>query len=84
MRVLTATEVDARAKELLGGEELVVVTDNGAPVGVLIPWRATDLPDAVRRVVFGGLAEAVRREREVAGVDEDEVLSDFAAWRRSN
>lgn len=82
MRVLTAQEVDARAKELLGGEELIFVTNNGAPVGVLIPWRAADLPDEVRRVVFSGLAEAVRRDREANGVEEDEVLSDFSSWRR--
>jgi len=81
MKVVTVRDFRDRATELLRSEELVFITRDGLPAGFFVPWGTPDVPDEVRKAVFSRLAEQIRQEREALGVDEEEVLNDFAAWR---
>jgi len=82
MKVVTVRDFRDRATELLRSEELVFITRDGLPAGFFVPWGTPDIPDEVRKAVFHRLADQIRQEREALGIDEQEVLDDFAAWRR--
>lgn len=82
MKVVTVRDFRDRATELLRSEELIFITRDGVPAGFFVPWKAPDVPDEVRKAVFSRLAEQIRQDREALGIGEEEILDDFATWRR--
>ncbi len=71
-----------RASEMFRSEDVILVTRDGAPAGFFLPWDTPDLPVEVRREVFLRLSEQLGAELETKAVSEQEVLDDFAAFRR--
>lgn len=71
------------ASELVRSDELVLVTGEGRPVGLFLPWDAPELPDGARREVFAHLTDQITVEREARGVTEGEVMADFTSSRRA-
>ena len=81
VKVVTVRDFRDRAAEVLRSTDLVLVTRDGTPAGFYVPWDAAELPDELRREVLRELAARVRRDVDVAGVSEREILDDFAALR---
>lgn len=81
MRVVTVRDFRDRATEMFRSEDVILVTRDGKPAGFFVPWDKPDLPVELRRELFAELGDAIRAEREAAGVTEEEILADFAAWR---
>ncbi|HEX6350091.1 MAG TPA: hypothetical protein VF160_11960 [Candidatus Dormibacteraeota bacterium] len=80
---MTLRDFRDRATEMMRSNEILLVTRDGKPAGFFLPWDRPDLPDDVRKGLYGELAQRARRHLEEKGVTEDEVLSDFSAARRS-
>jgi hypothetical protein len=83
MKVVTVRDFRDRATEMLRSEDLVLITRDGVPAGFFVPWDSADLPEDLRREVFGKITDLVRGQREEAGVTEEEVIADFASTRRA-
>jgi hypothetical protein len=60
---------------------VVLVTRQGNPAGFFLPWDTPELPAEVRREVFLRLSEQTGAALKAKDIDEQEVLSDFAASR---
>jgi hypothetical protein len=82
MKIVTVRDFRDRATEMLRADDLVFITRNGLPAGFFVPWDVPELPDEVRKAVFARLTALVAEDRRSKGVDEQEVLRDFAASRR--
>lgn len=81
MKVVTVRDFRDRATEMLRSEDVILVTRGGKPAGFYIPWDRSDVPLELKRELFAQLADRTRADLVAAGVTEEEVLADFAAWR---
>lgn len=70
------------ATEMFRSDDVILVTREGTPAGFFLPWDTPELPVEVRREVFLRLSEQVGEQLAGKGVNESEVLDDFAASRR--
>jgi hypothetical protein len=82
MKVVTVRDFRDRASEMFRSDDVILITRDGAPAGFFLPWDTPDLPVEVRREVFLRLSEQIGAQLSSQGVDEREVLDDFAASRR--
>ena len=83
MKVVTVREFRDRATEMLRSEDVILITRDGLPAGFFLPWEARDLPSGAQRQLFLRLGEQIGSQLRAHGVSEEEVLTDFAARRRS-
>ena len=81
MKVVTVRDFRDRATEMFRSQDVILVTRDGKPAGFFILWDKPDLPIELRRELFSELGDAIRAEREAAGVTEEEMLAGFAEWR---
>ena len=79
MKVVTVRDFRDRATEMFRSEDVILITRDGIPAGFFVPWSTPDLPVDLRRELFGVITDAIRDERKVLGVSEEEVLTDFAS-----
>jgi hypothetical protein len=82
MEVVTVRDFRDRASEMSRSDDVILVTRDGAPAGFFLPWDTPELPVEVRCEVFLRLSEQIGAQLSAQGVDEREVLEDFAASRR--
>jgi hypothetical protein len=82
MEVVTMRDFRDRASEMSRSDDVILVTRDGAPAGFFLPWDTPELPVEVRCEVFLRLSEQIGAQLSAQGVDEREVLEDFAASRR--
>ena len=83
MKVVTLREFRDRATEMMRSHEVLLVTRDGRPAGFFLPWNCEDLPDDIRKGLYAELSGRARRELDLKGVTEKELLADFRAARRS-
>jgi len=81
MKVVTVRDFRDHASEMFHSTDVILVTRDGVPAGFFVPWTTPELPPDLERELFGQITDRLRRERELAGVTEEEVLADFAASR---
>jgi hypothetical protein len=81
MKVVTVRDFRDHATEMFRSEDVILVTREGTPAGFFLPWGTPELPLEVRREVFLRLSEQVGEQLAGKGVNESEVLDDFAAFR---
>jgi len=83
MKVATLRDFRDRATTMLRSRDLVLITRNGLPAGFFVPWDQPELPDEVKRGIFGSLSRRARREMKAKRITEQQVLADFRAARRA-
>ena len=83
MRTATVREFRDQATKLLKEKEAILVTRRGKIVGFFLPAAGVALPLEVKRELFYGLSEEVRRMMRLRGVGEEAVLGDFEASRKA-
>jgi hypothetical protein len=81
MKVVTVRDFRDHASEMFHSTDVILVTRDGIPAGFFVPWTTPELPPDLQRELFGQITGRLRRERELSGVTEEEVLADFAASR---
>lgn len=82
MEFVSVRDFKAHTSEFIRKKEAVVVFRGSKPAGIFIPWEDISLDDEVRRAALKALAERIAGEREKKGITEEEVLEDFAAFRK--
>lgn len=85
MEFVSVRDFKANASKLMKTGKPVVVMRNSKPAGMFIPWedlRTDDLNEEIRRAALLSVTEKIAAEREAMKLTEEEVLDDFAAFRR--
>lgn len=85
MEFVSVRDFKANASKLMKTGKPVVVMRNSKPAGMFIPWedlRTDDLNEEIRRVALLSVTEKIAAEREAMNLTEEEILDDFAAFRR--
>ena len=82
MRISTVREFRDGATGLLRSKDPVLVTRRGKVAGVFFPCPQDTLPLELKREVFGMLSRVIARQIKRRGLGEEEVLEDFARWRK--
>ena len=83
MRISTVREFRDNATGLLRSKDPILVTRRGRLAGIFFPSPEGSLPLELKREMFALLSAEVARQIKKRGVSEEEILSDFAAWRKS-
>jgi len=82
MRISTVREFRDHATGLLRSTDPVLVTRRGRLAGIFLPWKENSLPIDLRRELFSMLTSAVARQIKLKGLTEEDILQDFARWRK--
>ena len=82
MRISTVREFRDNATGLLRSKDPILVTRRGRLAGVFFPWPEATLPIEWKRELFSVLSAALSRQIKKRGLTEDEVVADFASWRK--
>ncbi len=83
MEFASVREFKTRTSEFIRRKEAVMVFRSGKPAGVFIPWEEINVEDEVRRAALKALAARIAQERAEKGITEEEVLTDFATFRKN-
>ena len=83
MRISTVREFRDNASGMLRGKDPILVTRRGKLAGIFFPQPEATLPIELKREMFGILSAEIGRQLRKRGVSEEEVLADFAAWRKA-
>ena len=82
MKISTIREFRNHTTRLTQNEEPLLVTRRGKVAGIFIPWTESTLPTDVKRELFLAITQDIARQLKKANVSEEEVLEDFANWRK--
>jgi PHD/YefM family antitoxin component YafN of YafNO toxin-antitoxin module len=82
MEFASVREFKTHVSEFIRKKEAVMVFRSGKPAGVFVPWEDLNIEDDVRRAALKALAAKIAKEREKKGITEEEVLEDFATFRK--
>jgi hypothetical protein len=82
MRISTVREFRDQATGLLRSKDPILVTRRGRLAGVFFPCPGQSIPLDMKREMFGMLSGAVARQIKKRGLTEEEILADFAGWRK--
>jgi hypothetical protein len=83
MRISTVREFRDNASGMLRAKDPILVTRRGKLAGIFFPRPETTLPVELKREMFGILSAEIGRHLRKRGVSEEEVLGDFASWRKA-
>lgn len=83
MKVSTVRDFRDKATSMLRSKDPILVTRRGQLAGIFFPWPEGTMPIELKREMFPVLSQQVQRQMEQAGLSEEEVLTDFEAWRKS-
>ena len=83
MKISTVREFRDNATGLLRSKDPILVTRRGRLAGVFFPWPEGTMPIELKREVFSVLSEQIRRHLSKKSASEDEVMADFASWRKN-
>jgi hypothetical protein len=83
MKITTVREFRDNASGLLRSTDPILVTRRGKLAGIFFPQPESSLPIEMKREMFSILSKEVARQVKKSGSNEDEILADFASWRKS-
>jgi hypothetical protein len=83
MRVSTVREFRDNATGLLKSKVPVLITRRGRMAGVFFPSPEGTLPVDLKRELFDMLSAEIARQIKKSGGNEEEILADFEAWRKT-
>jgi hypothetical protein len=82
MKVSTVRDFRDNATTFIRSKDPILVTRRGRLAGIFFPWPEETMPLELKREIFAVLSEQVRRQVAKAGVSEEQILTDFEAWRK--
>lgn len=82
LKVSSAREFQEKAPGMLRSRTPIVVTRRGRLAGVFFPQPETTLPPDLKRELFAVVSLEIQRNMNAHNVTEEEVLADFAKWRK--
>ena len=82
MKVRTAREFEENAAGVLRSKDPVLVTRRGRVAGIFFPQPELSLPVELKKEIFEKLSGEIAHQLEANGTSEEEILADFAQWRK--
>ncbi len=82
MRISTVREFRDNATGLLRSKDPILVTRRGRLAGIFFPSPEASFPLELKREMFALLSAEIARQIKRRGMGEEEILSDFARWRK--
>jgi hypothetical protein len=82
MRLSSVREFRDKATGFFRSKTPVLVTRRGRLAGIFFPHPEITLPLELKRELYGMLCADIKRQLKRRRVREQEVLSDFEAWRK--
>lgn len=83
MKLVSVREFRDHATEHFRSEEPIIVMRGSKPAGVFLPWDESMVPvQDVQRFLYAQLSKQVQDHLELLGVTEQEVQTDFEAYRK--
>ena len=83
MKISTVREFRDHATALIRSKDPILVTRRGRLAGIFFPRPEGTLPLELKRELFALLSSEIARQIRKRGLAEEEVLADFARWRKS-
>jgi hypothetical protein len=83
MRVSTVREFRDRATVLLKSKEPILITRRGRMAGIFFPSPEGTVSLDLNRQLFDKLSAEIARRLRKSGSSEEEIQSDFEAWRKT-
>ncbi|MGA2205488.1 MAG: hypothetical protein ABSG10_02035 [Terracidiphilus sp.] len=83
MKISTVREFRDNASGMLRAKDPILVTRRGRLAGIFFPRPESTLPIELKREMFGILSAEIGRQIRKRGLGEEEILADFAVWRRA-
>ena len=83
MKISTVREFRDNATGYLRSKDPILVTRRGRLAGVFFPRPEASLPIEFKRELFATLSSEIARQLRRRGLKEDEIVSDFESWRKS-
>ena len=83
MKISTVREFRDNATGYLRSKDPILVTRRGRLAGVFFPRPEASLPIEFKRELFAALSSEVARQLRRRGIKEDDIVSDFQSWRRT-
>jgi hypothetical protein len=83
MKISTVREFRDNASGMLRAKDPILVTRRGRLAGIFFPRPETTLPVELKREMFSILSAEVARQVRKRKLSEEDVLTDFAAWRKA-
>jgi hypothetical protein len=83
MKISTVREFRDNATGYLRSKDPILVTRRGRLAGVFFPRPEASLPIEFKRELFATLSSEIARQLKRRGLKEDEIVSDFESWRKS-
>lgn len=83
MEFVTVRDFKTNATKLIRQNNVVMIFRKGKPAGVFVPWDDIKAEDEVRRAAIKALAAKIAAEMAEKGITEEEVLADFASFRKN-
>lgn len=83
MKISTVREFRDNASGMLRGKDPILVTRRGRLAGIFFPRPETTLPVELKREMFSILSAEVARQVRKRKLSEEDVLADFAVWRKA-
>jgi hypothetical protein len=68
---------------MLRAKDPILVTRRGRLAGIFFPRPETTLPVELKREMFAVLSAEIARQVRKRGLTEEDVLADFAEWRKA-
>ena len=82
MRISTVREFRDRATVMLRSRDPILVTRRGRLAGIFFPRPEATLPLELKRELYAMLSSEVARQLKKRWLMEQELLTDFGAWRK--
>ncbi len=83
MKISTVREFRDNASGMLRAKDPILVTRRGRLAGIFFPRPESTLPVELKREMFGVLSSEIARQIRKRRLSEDEILADFASWRKA-
>jgi hypothetical protein len=83
MEISTVREFRDNASRMLRAKDPILVTRRGRLAGIFFPRPESTLPVELKREMFRILSAEIGRQIRKRGLTEEEILADFASWRRA-
>lgn len=86
MRSTSVKEFKQSATRMLRGRQPVLITRRGSPAALCLPLTpelVKLLPKKLRREIAITLSARIRKHLEAAGLQEDDIIAEFEAFRKA-
>ena len=77
MKLMTVKEFRDKATKALKSKEPLIIMMRGEVAGIFFPMPSETIPFEFKKDIFLSLTESIKKNLEITGIKEEDVLEDF-------